>query len=156
MAVTDKYPSCQSLGFATGTSAPSCFKGAGVDPPGTPNGIDFCVNPPSSSSQPPCNAGLHCCSDDNKCHECCSDSDCTDPSAPICDSYYHTCRHCQNNQECVREGKDCCLYLVDTTKGSCVSKGYTINVNGKSYLCDPPEGFVNNFILNYLTFNPFS
>lgn len=155
MAVTNDYPSCQSLGFVTGTSAPSCFKGAAVDPPGNRLGVDFCVNPPSSSSQTTqaCNAGLHCCSDDNKCHECCSDSDCTDPSKPICDQETHTCRHCYKNSEC---GNGCCLYLIDASKGSCVSEGNITNINGKSYLCDPPEGFVNDFILNYLTFNPFS
>ncbi len=157
MAVTNDYPSCQSLGFATGTSAPSCYKGAAVDPPGTPNGIDFCVNPPSSSSQATqaCNAGLHCCSDDNKCHECCSDSDCTNSSAPICDQNSYTCRACTqldcNQTEC------CEADISKNVGGRCVSEGTIINYNGKSYLCDPPEGFVGtDTLLSYSNFNPFS
>jgi hypothetical protein len=61
-----------------------------------------------------------------------------------CDTDTHTCRtksSCVDNTEC--EGGWCCDKLVGGS-GSCKQKGEIIPYGGKSYICDPPEGFVNS------------
>jgi hypothetical protein len=80
---------------------------------------------------------------------CCKDSDCPayDPSTHLkmyCDTNTHTCKtigSCQRNDQC--EGGWCCDYLVGGW-GSCKQKGTITSYGGRSYLCDPPEGFVNS------------
>ncbi len=116
-----------------------------------------------------CNSGLHRCSD-NKCHECCSDSDCSgyDPNTHtetelVCDSpsgsyprtsgsYTYTCKakpSCSSNSDC--DPGYCCDKLVGGT-GKCVDKG--IYSKNPKYLCDPPQ--INKDLLAFSSFNPFS
>jgi len=119
----------------------------------------------------------HCV--DGKCG-CLSDNDCKDANGKyrydpvshtkiVCDSpsgsyepkeNTYTCRalrSCSKPEDC--EDTWCC----DTITGAkdCKSRGTILNVGGKSYLCDPPEGFdlANKqlTLLDFLLkFNPFS
>jgi hypothetical protein len=61
-----------------------------------------------------------------------------------CDTRTHTCQtieKCVDNTEC--DDNWCCDYLVGG-QGNCKQKGENISYGGKSYICDPPEGFVNS------------
>jgi hypothetical protein len=79
---------------------------------------------------------------------CCSNNDCpaynsTNHLKMYCDTSTHTCKtieKCRKNDEC--EGNWCCDDKTPTYQ--CVYKGKIISSGGKSYLCDPPEGFVNS------------
>jgi hypothetical protein len=56
----------------------------------------------------------------------------------------HTCKtieKCGKNDEC--EDGWCCDKPVGGT-GTCKQKGETISYGGRSYICDPPEGFVDS------------
>ena len=91
---------------------------------------------------------------------CCSDNDCSGydpnthtklvcncPNVDYCslqDSTkpYYTCQalpSCSQPADC--EDNWCCDIYVD--RGTCKQEGSIITYNGKSYLCDPPEGFVS-------------
>jgi hypothetical protein len=98
----------------------------------------------------------HNCSDDpiNKvCIDghcgCTDNSHCPgyDPNTHLkyyCDARTHTCqtlKSCVDNTEC--EDGWCCDKLVGGT-GSCKQKGNITSYGGKSYICDPPEGFVSS------------
>lgn len=76
--MSDTVSSCESLLF-NGGSCGSCKGMACADPPGEYIGQEFCYrnvyDSPQGSSQQ-CESGLNCCGD-NKCHECCSDDDCS-------------------------------------------------------------------------------
>jgi hypothetical protein len=81
---------------------------------------------------------------------CCqSDSDCpyynsTNHLKMCCNTNTHTCQtigKCTTNDQC--EGGWCCDKPVGGT-GTCKQKGETISYGGRSYICDPPEGFVNS------------
>jgi hypothetical protein len=80
---------------------------------------------------------------------CCSDNDCpaynsTNHLKMYCDTNTHTCKtiqSCSSNDQC--EGGWCCDKLVGGT-GNCKQKGTITSYGGRSYICDPPEGFVNS------------
>jgi hypothetical protein len=80
--------------------------------------------------------------------ECTSDRNCPgyDPNTRLrryCDIDTLTCKtieRCRKNDEC--EDEWCCDYITPTYQ--CVYKGTILSSRGKSYLCDPPEGFVNS------------
>jgi hypothetical protein len=97
--------------------------------------------------------------------ECTSDRNCPgyDPNTHLkryCDISTYKCKtieKCGKNDEC--EGGWCCDYITPTYK--CVGKGTIFSGGGKSWLCDPPEGFVNTQANKKLTLldlliNPFS
>jgi hypothetical protein len=79
--------------------------------------------------------------------ECTSYRNCPgyDPNTHLkryCDTTIHKCTtigRCSTNTDC--EGEWCCDYITGTRK--CVSKGTILSSGGKSWLCDPPEGFVS-------------
>jgi hypothetical protein len=80
--------------------------------------------------------------------ECSSDRNCPgyDPNTHLkryCDTDTHTCKpltSCSANKDC--EDGWCCDKLVGGA-GSCKRKGEIVQYGGKSYICDPPEGFVS-------------
>lgn len=152
--LSDTARSCESLLF-NGGSCGSCKNMACADPPGEYKGQEFCCgdiyDSPQGSSQQ-CESGLHCCGD-NKCHECCSDSDCSGydpdthtkmvckcPSGCSLTGSSYSCKalpSCSDNSQC--DPNYCCDTITPTYK--CKSEGTIINYGGKSYLCDPPYGF---------------
>jgi len=76
---------------------------------------------------------------------CCSDNDCPgyDPNTHLklyCNPNTYRCepKACTSNSGC--DNGYCC----DTITGAkdCKAKGTILSSGGKSYLCDPPEGFV--------------
>lgn len=77
---------------------------------------------------------------------CCGPDDCPgyDPNTHlklICDSNTHTCipkGTCEGGDDCERGW--CCDTV--TAAKDCKAKGTILSYEGKSYLCDPPEGFV--------------
>ena len=79
--------------------------------------------------------------------ECTSDRNCPgyDPNTHLkryCDTSIYKCKtlaSCVDNTEC--EGGWCCDYITQSYK--CVSRGTILSSVGKSYICDPPEGFIN-------------
>jgi len=103
------------------------------------DGLVDCADPDCARVKNP-NTGVICCQ---------SDSDCPayNPSTHLkmyCDTTTHTCKtkpSCVDNTEC--EGGWCCDKLVGGT-GNCKQKGTITSYGGRSYICDPPEGFVNS------------
>jgi len=90
---------------------------------------------------------------------CCNDTDCSgyDPTTHtkyVCEcpdssrcsitGSSYTCKpkgKCSSNSDC--DSGWCCDYSVGGT-GSCRQMGTITSYGGRSYLCDPPEGFVNS------------
>ena len=81
---------------------------------------------------------------------CCSDNDCpaynsTNHLKMYCDTNTYTCKtipKCTTNDQC--ENEWCCYSQTYGGSGTCEQKGKIISYGGKSYICDPPEGFVNS------------
>jgi len=112
-----------------------CFDGHDNDC----DGLVDCADPDCARVKNP-NTGVICCQ---------SDSDCPayDPNTYLkmyCDSDTLICKtieKCVDNIEC--ENKWCCDKLVGG-EGNCKQKGTITSYSGRSYICDPPEGFVNS------------
>jgi len=79
---------------------------------------------------------------------CCSNDDCPgyDPKTKlklVCDQLTHACvslPSCYTNEQCAPGY--CCDTITKTYSCNNTQKGTILNYGGKSYLCDPPEGFV--------------
>jgi len=110
-----------------------CFDGFDNDC----DGYKDCADPGCKGVQNP-NTGDICCQ---------SDSDCPayDPNTHLkmyCDPNTHTCKtkpSCALPEDC--EDKWCCDTITGTK--ACKAQGTIISSGGKSYICDPPEGFIN-------------
>jgi len=111
-----------------------CFDGHDNDC----DGLVDCADPDCARVKNP-NTGVICCQ---------RDSDCPayDPNTHLktyCDSDTHTCKtipSCSSSDQC--ESGWCCD-IISGAK-NCKAQGTILSYGGKSYICDPPEGFVNS------------
>jgi len=96
------------------------------------------------------NTGTICCQSDSDCVGYDSTThtkyvcECPDSSRCSITGSSYTCKpkgKCSSNSDC--DSGWCCDYSVGGT-GSCRQKGTITSYGGRSYLCDPPEGFVNS------------
>jgi len=80
---------------------------------------------------------------------CFSNADCPgyDPNTHLklyCDPITHTCKPIPFCTEPVDCADGWCCYSWDIEgDGSCKPKGTIVSYEGKSWLCDPPEGFIS-------------
>ena len=114
------------------------------------SGYECCTNADCPSDRPYCV--------NNKCVQCRNDDDCSgyDPNTHtklVCEcpsgctltGSSYTCKPkptCSATSECA--DNYCCYTSEMGGDGSCKSRGTIINYDGKSYLCDPPYGFVTS------------
>jgi len=99
-----------------------------------------CADPDCAGKTGP--GGVTCCQSDGDC----SGYDPTTHLKLICDTSTHTCLYLQTLSILVLFLKIVLIIgaaMIKLEPKDCKSKGTILSVGGKSWLCDPPEGFVS-------------
>ena len=123
-----------------------CFDGVDNDC----DGLKDCADPGCKGVRNP-DTGTICCQNNSNCPGYNSTThtklvcECLDSSKCNITGSSYTCKpkeRCLSNSDC--DSGWCCYFQYYGGTGTCEPKGKIISYEGKSYICDPPEGFVNS------------